>query len=481
MKCFYLLVALVVALLFSACTQTASSDDDSSSKTLTEIYFPKLDRITDGYEAELYFNYVMIDLYYLYGHSRNEIADDYKVYLGKGTDADERGKGYCTVPYYDVCYMYNQLKDPFTRYFDPYVAQRVLTNLQETQTIVGIGAEVEEILKDSVQYLQVSNIYPESPSEKAGLREGDIILQVDGVHISSQSNFETMCTGNKGDVIKIVVERGTDTIVVANILDEYRTPTVRIHYEDSIPVILITEFTGTTISEGGSYAEFVAALQKTEGAKSTIIDLRKNPGGSTDQCNSISSEFLSAGDTIISDIYTKSVRETSDGNDRYVQAFDTVTYTATRDGLGKDRYYVFLADTGSASCAEVVLSAVTVNKKSPVVGMLTYGKGIGQNYIVSGFTQNDPQGLARIPAAEGYDKNWESYHDLGIVPDYEIDDPDEQMAKAVELAKKASEKRTAGYGTKRLYHFSKMGPQEQENRIPTLKDLKPRFSKAKLF
>ena len=109
MKCFYLLVALVVALLFSACTQTASSDDDSSSKTLTEIYFPKLDRITDGYEAELYFNYVMIDLYYLYGHSRNEIADDYKVYLGKGTDADERGKGYCTAPYYDVCYMYNQL------------------------------------------------------------------------------------------------------------------------------------------------------------------------------------------------------------------------------------------------------------------------------------------------------------------------------------------------------------------------------------
>ena len=70
----------------------------------------------------------------------------------------------------------------------------------------------------------MSNIYPESPSEKAGLREGDIILQVDGVHISSQSNFETMCTGNKGDVIKIVVERGTDTIVVANILADVLVP-----------------------------------------------------------------------------------------------------------------------------------------------------------------------------------------------------------------------------------------------------------------
>lgn len=473
MKYFCLFTSLTV-FLFSACQQTTSSDE-SESRSATEIYFPLMDNVKDQFEAELYFNYVMLDLYYYYAHTRNEIADSYKAYLNKGTVSDERQKGYCTSSYYDICYMYNQMKDPYTRYFDPAIAQQVLKNSKETQTVVGIGAKVEEVSTDSTQYLRVTNIYPDSPSEKAGLRENDIILQVDGFPITTQENFETMCTGNLGDIVKIVVLRGTDTIVVANVLDEYMVPTVFVHYEDSIPVIQITEFDVKTSKNGGTYTEFLSALEKTEGAKSTIIDLRKNPGGDVGECNSISAEFLSAGDTIISDVQAESVIENSGKDAKYAQYFDTLTYTTNRDGLGKDRYYVLLADTASASCAEVVLSAVSVNRKFPIVGQLSYGKSIAQAFIISGLNKGDPQGLALVTSAEGYDKNWQSYHDLGIVPDFEIDDPDEQMAKAVELAKKANVFRTAGYGTQRLYHFSKARAQEPDKKIPTLNDLKLRY------
>ena len=458
-----LLGASIFSLFLSACTEP-----EESSKI---PMFPEEDDFSNDIEAELYFNYFYLDLYYIYGHARNELSDNYKVYLNKGTTADARGKNFCTEEYYDVCYMYNQLTDPFTHYFDPVVAPQVLASIFETETITGIGAEVEEITDIGSRYIRISDIYPGSPAEKAGLQIGDVIVQIDGLNISSASNFEAMCTGNIGDIIKIVVNRNDELVDAAVTVDEYNEPSVRLTYQDSIPVIQIQQFVVTTISDKGTFGEFLSALKKTEGAKSTIIDLRGNPGGETKQCDSIAAALLSKGDTIIIDIeaFPDSIRD--GGYWRYVQRLDTVSRIVPGDGVGKDRYYVVMADTGSASCSESMLSALTANRHVPVVGQLTYGKGIGQIVIDSTYKA----GLALITALQSFDKNWESYHDLGIVPDFEIDDPDEQLAKAVELAKEGTYIRTAGYGTRKLNHFSKARLQEPSNKIPTAKDLKLRY------
>lgn len=453
-----------ISIIFSACSVSTDSSSDYSD------LFPGTN-IEDDFEAELYLNYGYLDLYYLYGHMRNELADDYKVYLHRGTKADARTKGYCSLDYYDVCYMYNQLADPFTRYFDHTVAQQVYSSVMETEAIVGIGAEVEEVQDSSSKYLRITDVYPGSPAEKAGLQVGDIIVQVDGLNITSASNFENMCTGNEGDIINIVVSRNAEQIAVAAKVAEFNTPSVKLHYEDSIPVIQITEFVVTSISDSGSYGEFVTALKKTAGATSTIIDLRGNPGGETQQCANMASELLAAGDTVVIDIESDIDSIRSGKYWDYFQVFDTIITTVETDGIGNGRYYVFMADTGSASCAETMLSALTANRKVPVVGQLTYGKGIGQWVVETEIGK----GLALITGLQGFDKNWESYHDLGIVPDFEIDDPDAQMAKAVELAKEASYVRTAGYGTQKLNHFSKEREYESSGRIPTLKDLKSRY------
>ena len=116
-----------IAFLFSACTQSASSSADE--RDIMADLFPEMRDINNEYEAELYFNYEMLDLFYIYAHMRNELADDYKVYLNKGTSQDSRTKGYCSVDYYDVCYMYNQMADPFTRYFDPLVADQIYSSI----------------------------------------------------------------------------------------------------------------------------------------------------------------------------------------------------------------------------------------------------------------------------------------------------------------------------------------------------------------
>ena len=404
---------------------------------------------------------------------RNEISSDYRIYLGKGDASVNDVKGYCTPSYYDICYMYNQMADPFTQYFDPNVAELVLKNVMETEEILGIGAEVKQVFDTEENYLVITEVYPNSPSAKAGLHEGDIIVTIGGIPITTVDNYDRMCTGQKGSTLQIVVNRDGQNITTAVTLDVFHVPSVKVHYEGSIPVIEILEFSGTTSNEKGTYGEFLEALQKTAGAKSTIIDLRRNPGGDTDHCNNVSGELLSQGDTIITDVVTDIDSVQGEDGWKYIQVFDTITYTANHDGIGRDRYYVLMESDSSASCAEIVLSAISVNKKSPIVGVTSYGKGIGQGVISK---ESGIEGLALITMLQGVDKNGNSYHDLGIVPDYPIIDPDEQMAKAVELATEMTAIRTAGYGTEKLYHFSKRKASESKQKIPSLRDLKMRYT-----
>lgn len=469
--------------LLSLSIFNCTSDDDSAidfplppTYEQEELKTDTLDIDTSNIsQIELLYNYQLLDLYYMYAHTRDTLPKNVQIFIDKGTkDNVSKGDSYCTSKFYDVCYMYNQVKDPFTYYFDPLYAQQALAMLTESEKEIGIGATVQEISKDSLKYVQVDFVYAKSPSEKAGLKSGDIILSVDSVKINSATAFEKLISGKLGDELALQVERNDSTLSINITISEITTPTVLLHYKDSIPIIKITEFMETSVSDSGSYGEFVSALKATENSKSTIIDLRGNPGGATEQCNAMAAELLSKGDTIIIDMetYADSVKENREWE--YVQAIDTIVYTVSENGIAKNRYYIFLADTATASCAEAMIAAITTNKKSPIVGQTTYGKGIGQ-----GILDTYANGLAIITSLQGVDKNNESFHDLGIVPDYKIDDPSEQLQKAVELAKEAKAKRTEGYGQKPLKHFFKKIAKGSNDKVPTLKELKMRFKKIK--
>lgn len=408
------------------------------------------DPITDV-DYEMYENYLYLDVFYSYGHIDNELGE-FEDYYKKGSITSD-GWSYCTQKYGNVCYMYHQMQDNFTRYFDPNYAEQVLSMLMETEDIVGIGAEA----KSKNDTLFVSAVYDDSPAEKAGLEEGDVILHING-KTPSEETFEKYSNGTSGGSVVLEIARNDSTFKLDIRFEAFKAPTVFLSYEDSIPVIRIDQFVPNTVSDSGSYGEFVRMLRKTSDAKSTIIDLRGNPGGDGAQCNNISAELLSKGDTIIIDIETNVDSTYSRGEYEYFQKFDTTTYIASEDGIGKGRYYVFLADSNSASCAEVMLSSITVNLKTPVVGQISYGKGIGQ-YILP----TSGNGLALISGLRTFDKDWGIYHRFGIAPDYPIDDPEKQMAKAVELAKEATEKRTAGYGTVSTGHFAKKARQQAVN------------------
>lgn len=418
---------------------------------------------TQFYDTELQFNYELLDYFYLYAHknqglSNREELGSFDEYYNPANILPST-TSYCVENgnFNRVCNMYEHMSDPFTRYFDPAYANQILQLLTESEETVGIGAYIEEVnTSDTTVAFVVSQVFENGPGYNSGLKDGDTILTINGITPEDIDDLDALLSGRKSDIKDIDVKRGENIVSLRIALGEFNTPTVLLTFKDSIPVIRITEFTATTINEDGSYGEFVQVLNKIKDKyKAAIIDLRDNPGGDVDHCNNMSAELLSKGDTIIIDLETNIDSSGRGSSTRYFQKIDTTTYIAEKDGIGKDLYYVFLADSGSASCAEVMLSAVTVNKKSPVVGLTSYGKGIGQ-YVMETYTS----GLALVTGLRSMDKNGDVYHKVGIVPDFISGDEDEQMAKAIEWAKeRTKERRTTGfYGDKSTGHFAKEKP-----------------------
>lgn len=406
-------------------------DEENTEETPQEI---------SAADAEMQENYRLLSLFYL---NANQKLGDISKYIGHGEEAGFSANYY---EYPDIYYMYSQMDDPYTQYIGPYYISRYDLDMASDPSYK-IAVSLDQV--DS--QLVITQVFPNGPGSKAGLKVGDTILYVGNSKPGDIEGFEKLTSGSEGDSISLKVLRGADTLDISAELFCYLEPTVFISYHDSIPVIKIVRYENysaigcneaTDAAEySGTKNEVKAALQATTGP--TIIDLRGNPGGAFDACIGAAEQFLSKGDTI------GILEYTDEAPDKIHQMILTETFVVTEDGAGKGRYFVFLADTASASCSETMLMGVTNNTKSPIVGQLTYGKGIGQyNMPTSG------GGFSIITAMMLYDKNDVSYHDKGIAPDYEIADSLKALDKAAEIAKLGKEKRTKSYGTKDQGHFS---------------------------
>lgn len=433
-------------LLFQACTVSTSNDELDNPNDTGEMSDEEFNALPISIKELISTNFL---LSVLYVNAATELKDLESYYM----QGPENGFSEDDYEFPDVSYMYSTLSDNFTNYFSPYIADRILSRLLYSEQQAGIGADFLEIhgtscIQEGVcndsNTLVFKHVYPNGPAEKAGIQKGDTLYTINGMVPRNEAQYNRIeGVFDAGENVPITVKRGEEIIAFTVTFDTYYVPTVFVDEIDSIPVITVTEFTDTTYTNEGTYGEFLAALEETKGAKSTIIDLRGNPGGSTGQCINMAAELLPKNDTVIT-IIGHEIDTTF-----YTGYIDTTTYIAEEDGIGAGRYYVILADSGSASCAELMIVGVVSNTKSPIVGQVTYGKGIGQTYMV---TYAD--GITGITSMRLLDKNKETYHRYGIVPDFEEADSDKALQKAVELAKEGTVERTQGYGTVDTGHFT---------------------------
>lgn len=416
---------------FAMGATACSSDSGTSANELK----------ASSYTKEFLYNYSQ--LYYLY------INKD--LYLGKPEDyIDKLDKEQVKLlvqngypwDYHDIYYMYAMMNDAFTYYIDPARSVGLMSTWSTSAPKTDAGFTLDStVIK---QKYVIKQVIKNSPADKAGLKAGDEITEIEGTPITNDIVFQRLSIASEGDTITFTIKRDSTTQTIPVEIESYLTPTVETTFEDSIPIIKIKEFTAYTSNDSGTYAEFVEALHETEKYRTTIIDLRNNGGGDMDHCIPMAQEFLSKNDTAIGVI--RALPDTIHKK----QVIDTLYFFNKTDGIAKDRYFVFLANEKTASCSELMLASVTTNKKYPVIGTTTYGKGIGQSRF---FTPS--MSLVSITSMKIIDKQKTTYHKYGIAPDFAISDNDLALEKALALAKDQNYIRVAGYGTVNTGHFAK--------------------------
>ena len=408
----------------------------SSDTTITPFSYNELTSSMGSPEFQQNYKH----LFYLY-IDKDKYLRTPESYLGKVDTQKMINQG---IPwdYHDIYYMYAQMNDNFTYYVDPSRAMALLKTWTSSEQKLDAGFELDSSLIP--QKYVIKKVLEKSPADIAGLKAGDEIAEIEGVVPASEIVFNRLSVASEDDIITYTIKRDSEKLTVPVKIAPYNISTVELSFKDSIPVIKISEFAEHTSNDSGTYGEFIHYLRATENYKTTIIDLRNNGGGDVSQCIAMAQALLSKGDTAIGVIgtYADTVHKE--------QAYDTTFYINEQDGAFKDRYFVFLANGYTASCSEIMLASVVSNKKYPIIGTTTYGKGIGQT---SFFTLS--YSLASITTMRTIDKQGLSYHKYGIDPDFAILDDAIALNKAVALAKDQSYVRVAGYGTNNTGHFAK--------------------------
>ena len=303
--------------------------------------------------------------------------------------------------------MIDSLNDPYSTYLDPEEYQQDIA--ESSGVYGGIGAEVG--IKN--EKITIISTFDMSPAENAGIRAGDIIVEVDGVPTEGKSLTDVVLEvrGVKGTTVSILLQHMGDTmpVLVTITRDDILSPSVEYELVNDIAVITLEQFGGRSDSE------MEETLEKANAeAMGIVLDLRGNPGGGMESVIDITSRFITEG-TVLTVQY-------SDGSNEIHKAVNKAVST----GLP----VVVLVDGSSASASEVFSGALQDHGRAVIAGQTTFGKG-SVNY-----REPLPDGSAiYITAARWLTPDGNLIEGEGITPDYPLPPGDDWVQWAIDYLK----------------------------------------------
>ena len=288
------------------------------------------------------------------------------------------------------------LDDPYSVYY----TKEEYAELQEDTSgeYVGIGAVVT---MNSDMRVEIVRPIKNSPAEQAGLKAGDILVQVDDTEITDQelSVVVDMIRGEEGTKAHLKIYRQGESDYLEFDVERRTVENYTVESEmldDQVGYIAVTQFNDNTAQEFEDAIDEVQA----NGAKAAIIDLRDNPGG-------LLTAVVDMCDYIMDDGVIVSTKD-RDGN-VLGEYKDTGKHSV-------DIPLVVLVNGNSASASEIFAGAVKDYGIGTIVGTTTYGKGIVQNIM-----QLKDGSAIKLTVAKYYTPNGDNIHGTGITPDVEIE------------------------------------------------------------
>ncbi|HEY5540659.1 MAG TPA: S41 family peptidase [Coriobacteriia bacterium] len=312
--------------------------------------------------------------------------------------------------------------DKYATYFD---ATHFKAFSEETQgSFGGIGVVLGENKQGQAYVVEV---YPGTPAAKAGIKQNDIFLVIDGTRQDKWTQDEVVkrVRGPEGTQVKLTLLRPNANAAKPGVEVSFTITRAMIDYPNTktkmygnVGYVRLGQFNANAASD---MDKAINELTK-KGAKSLVFDLREDPGGLLDQAVDVSSLFIPDGVIVRVDERNK----------------PEVEHSATGHKI-TDLPLTVLIDGNSASASEITAGALQDYGRATLVGEKSFGKGSVQTIV----PLSDGSAV-KFTIAHYLTPRKRVINGLGLTPDYVVamdpmkqTDPktDTQLNKAIELAR----------------------------------------------
>ncbi len=258
--------------------------------------------------------------------------------------------------------------DEMLKNLDPYTVYIPESKIEDltfmtTGQYGGIGA----LIRKRGDYIMITDPYEGFPANKAGLKAGDIIMEIDGKDLKglSTSQVSELLKGQPGTTVKLKVKRAVTEDSKQFSFEREKVQISPVPYygmlDDKTGYVRLSSFTNKAFEE---FNKAVKELKETQNAESLVIDLRSNPGGLLIEAVRICNLFIEQDETVVS---TKGKVE------RWNK-----TYKAQMTPYDTEIPLVVLVNRNSASASEIVSGCIQDLDRGVVIGQRTFGKGLVQ-------------------------------------------------------------------------------------------------------
>lgn len=256
-----------------------------------------------------------------------------------------------------------------TSELDPYTAYMPEEEVEEFEMLTrGKYGGVGSLIRQKGEYVRFAEPYRGFPADRAGIKIGDRILEIDGESAKGMSvdQISRRLKGDPGTEVRLKVGRLVDDSVMDLTLRRERISISGVPYagwlNDTIAYIEHNDF-----SEGcaADMRRELMRLRETGRLRGLVLDYRSNGGGIVQEAVDILSMFLPKGSEVLK----------MKGRYDYTNA----TYHTDKEPIDTQLPIVVLTNSGSASAAEIVAGALQDMDRAVLMGRRTFGKGLVQS------------------------------------------------------------------------------------------------------
>jgi len=315
--------------------------------------------------------------------------------------------------------MVKSLEDPYTIFLNPEDSKRFIEDVKGT--FEGVGMEID-IRKGQ---LQVIAPLEGTPAQRAGLRAGDKILEINGTSTADMTIDEAvnLIRGPKGTEVTLTIfrEEWATTKEIKLVRDVIEVPSLKWEIRDeNIAYLKLYQF-----YEKASFDFQEAAIEILNSpAQKIILDLRNNPGGYLEVSQDIAGWFLPRGEVVVIEDFGEGKTEN--------------TYRAQGNAALSNYPMVILMNKGSASASEILAGALRDDRGIKIIGEKSFGKGSVQE-----LEKLEGGSSLKITVAKWLTPKGELIADKGLEPDIKVEMTEEdykegrdpQLDKAIEIIK----------------------------------------------